>query len=355
MRRLALACALAAVACGGAARGAPLSPKQRAALAAAIKALGRGKPPDKKRPHDLPLGVTLAPERFSELVDRLNDSDLERLIERLKSVYPDESGRAVGPLEPADPSAPAAATAIGASVGALVPANRIFGIGGGRYELIGTSYAQRYNTCAEVPYGDQEVIASCTTFLVGPGRILTAGHCVPSDAAEVPPFLAANRIVFGYRKEGASVRTTVDGADVYRITGVAARATAEGEDWAILDLDRAATGRAPLARAGAAAVERKQKLFALGYPDGLPLKVALGFVLAPAPEAPSFVAALDTFHGNSGSPVIDLASGRVLGVLVRGAEDLIRDPARNCNHFFVCGADGACDGESVMRISRIPQ
>lgn len=331
-----------------------LRPGERAALASAITEMS------KRRHAGLDVRIhhlaNSSPEQMHKLVKQLNDSDSLRW--RTESVYPDEQGRALGPIEASDVAAPQQAAALRGAVGALAPADRLYSLGGQGFALIGPTFGQRHTTCAEVPFSDQTIIADCTVFLVDRDHVLTAGHCVPTTAADLPYFLESHRVVFGYEQTpGEPVRAVQERRDVHRVLEVSSRGTSPGQDWAILRLDSPAAGRTPLVRAGASALElhRKQKIFAIGHPNGLPLKVSLGYVIEkPEPDALTFLAAIDTFHGNSGSPVIDLVSGTVLGVLVEGADDFVPDPARGCEHLLVCGVNGECMGESVLRIGRIP-
>ena len=59
----------------------------------------------------------------------------------------------------------------------------------------------------------------------------------------------------------------------------------------------------------------------IGYPSGLPVKIAFGDeTVLMRKEGPWLIANLDTYGGNSGSPVFN-AQGEVEGILVRGAVD----------------------------------
>ena len=62
--------------------------------------------------------------------------------------------------------------------------------------------------------------------------------------------------------------------------------------------------------------------------------------------APFFVANLDTYGGNSGSPVFNAASYKVEGILVRGENDFVTNGT--CYVSLVCPTTG-CRGEDVTR------
>ena len=88
----------------------------------------------------------------------------------------------------------------------------------------------------------------------------------------------------------------------------------------------------------------------IGHPVGLPAKVAGGAIVRDNTPNPFFVANLDTYGGNSGSPVFNSRTHRVEGILVRGERDFV---ARgNCTVSFVCPTTG-CRGEDVTRITKL--
>ena len=55
-----------------------------------------------------------------------------------------------------------------------------------------------------------------------------------------------------------------------------------------------------------------------GHPFGLPMKITNEGLMRDNTPVSHFVAFLDTYPGNSGSPVVDPRSGLVEGVLVEG-------------------------------------
>jgi Peptidase S46 len=59
-----------------------------------------------------------------------------------------------------------------------------------------------------------------------------------------------------------------------------------------------------------------------------------------------FVANLDTYGGNSGSPVVDQHTHVVEGILVNGEDDFVQYDG--CNVSVVC-PDAGCQGEAVTR------
>jgi hypothetical protein len=65
------------------------------------------------------------------------------------------------------------------------------------------------------------------------------------------------------------------------------------------------------------------------------------------------VANLDTYGGNSGSPVFNHRTGEVEGILVRGENDYVYDPGQGCQVSNRCASD-VCRGEDVTYITNVP-
>jgi hypothetical protein len=176
--------------------------------------------------------------------------------------------------------------------------------------------------------------------------VLTAGHCVTEAR------LADIRFVFGF--EAGRLDRPFPPSAVFAGKRVLARRYEQaGEDWAVVQLDRPAPGVAPLDHDAEADVAPGADVYAIGCPAGLPLKYAgAAQVWRSDPAEPYFVASLDTFAGNSGSPVFSGATHHVVGILVRGADDFVKRDS-GCSVALRC-SDSACQGEEVMRLARIP-
>lgn len=210
-------------------------------------------------------------------------------------------------------------------------------------------------------FSDQPAAAFCTGFLVGPDLIATAGHCVkdhpawdtsaPADHAAAcqqnlrqGAFCENTRVIFGFRKElGGQLRRSAPPEDVYKCVRVISHSLSGGPDYALIKLDRPVRGRRPLAvNRSNAGLGQRTPLFVIGHPSGLPLKIAADAVVISSgvdvyvhrngmsrkwsDNGYSFVTNLDTFHGNSGSPVFNLNTLLVEGILVKGDNDYVPAP-----------------------------
>ena len=121
-------------------------------------------------------------------------------------------------------------------------------------------------------------------------------------------------------------------------------------DWAVVRLDRRVTGHRPAPVRRRRRVGQGAKVHVIGHPVGLPAKVAGGAIVRDNTPSPFFVANLDTYGGNSGSPVFNSRTHRVEGILVRGERDFVS--RGNCTVSFVCPTTG-CRGEDVTRITKL--
>jgi V8-like Glu-specific endopeptidase len=128
-------------------------------------------------------------------------------------------------------------------------------------------------------------------------------------------------------------------------------------DWAVVQVDREIKAPQVTVRTAATpALAKGTGVTVIGYPIGLPLKVA-GNAQVRDLDSKNFVANLDTYGGNSGSAVFNterLAKGELLveGILVSGAQDFLTLLNNTCYVSQQCSNAG-CSGERVTRISEI--
>ena len=162
----------------------------------------------------------------------------------------------------------------------------------------------------------------CSGFMVGDDLIATAGHCGETDAA-----IQDTAYIFGFDTSDAtdSGRTVFDANQVYFGKDLVAHDLSDTGDYAVVRLDRAITAPGakalPVRQSGEPAP--RDNLGVIGYPSGLPVKIAYGDETElKSKSGPWLFANLDTYGGNSGSPVFNTA-GEVEGILVRGAQDYV--------------------------------
>lgn len=210
-------------------------------------------------------------------------------------------------------------------------------------EALGTRYTE---LCRKERFIDQPVGGQATGFLVADDVIATAGHVVDDTT------VGGTRFVFGFRMiDATNARTTVPNGEVYSGMSIIDRmCSTSGADWALVRLDRKATGHyvARLRKSGT--IADKQGVYVIGHPLDLPLKYAGSANVRDNTPSTHFVANLDTYGGNSGSPVFNADTHEVEGILVRGEADFVYDDDAPCQVSLVC-PDTGCRGQDCTRVS----
>ncbi len=213
--------------------------------------------------------------------------------------------------------------ALAGSVCALLSKYDLAPVSGGGWHINVSAYEyDGLPPCSGEPFANQPTAAFCTGFLVGPDIVATAGHCYDSgDYSGV-------RFVFGFEMKDADT-PNLDVSDDQVYTGVALLGhqldDATALDYSVIRLDRPVTapGAVPLPIRRTGIVPVSAAVGVIGHPSGLPEKIAFGATTHVTQNSATgyFVANLDTYGGNSGSPVFNAATGVVEGILVRGNND----------------------------------
>jgi V8-like Glu-specific endopeptidase len=251
------------------------------------------------------------------------------------------------------------------SVVSLWPSKQVKAVDGG-FSLATIGFGAALKLCPGEKFAEQPIGAFCSGTLVGPDLIMTAGHCITDEKS-----CADARFVFGFNidQAGGKARTTVPSKDVYTCKSIVKRALDKqpsglfgtgiaiigallnkqsGPDFALIQLDRKVEGRKPLpVNRGEAA--KGDRIFVIGHPVGLPVKVAGNASVRDTSFKSFFLTDLDTFGGNSGSAVFNASTGKIEGILVRGAQDFTDTPAGCKVQTRVGQGDGK--GEAVTKIS----
>lgn len=213
------------------------------------------------------------------------------------------------------------------------------------YQVTGTTLKDR-GACSKERFSDQLSVAKCSGFLVGPKTLVTAGHCVKSNTT-----CPTGKWVFDYRMSAAAGPISIPKSSVYSCKKILSRTLnpLTKMDFAVIELDRSVTDRTPLSFRKTGNVAEGDSIAVIGHPVGLPTKIADNAKVRSIKDN-FFVTNLDTYHGNSGSPVLSTRTGMVEGILVRGDSDFVKE--RSCNVSKVCGPEG-CRGEDVTHITAV--
>lgn len=292
---------------------------------------------------DRSLFELLRPSSSAEIFDALRS--------RQESIYGNDNRRDLFLLSTMPTTATAATvTASARGVVAVFHQAQIRPDGPDTSKLITLQYGSSYNLCECEPFRNQPTGAWCTGFLVSRQIIATAGHSLG------PTTLDKFRFVFGFEMLDVDTARIIVGNDqIYR--GVKflgwSRPPADA-DWALIELDRPVPDHEPLPVRRNGEVALNQAVHVFGHPKGLPLKFSDSAVVRDNTRENYFVANLDTYTGNSGSPVLNDDEHFVEGILVRGMRDFIF--VDGCLKSLVCpmvGGGPECIGEFCMRITKL--
>lgn len=213
--------------------------------------------------------------------------------------------------------------------------------------------------CPGLKFGDQKAGALCSGSFVGEDLVLTAGHCL----IDLPEYGCAHtKIAFGYdlAKDGTTP-DKIPAAEVYSCKEVLARyvdteldsQNPKGGDYALIRLDREVHGRKPLKINMKGEIKTRTPLFLMGHPNGQPFKMAGNASVRNTDQKDGyFMADLDAFHGNSGSPVFNALTNEIEGILISGDTDFDWQQGQGCFVYHVNPQDGG-RGEDIAKISLV--
>jgi hypothetical protein len=185
------------------------------------------------------------------------------------------------------------------------------------YDYDTLNLQERINACSTERFLKQPTLMSCTGFLVGKDILATAGHCMVNNFD-----CSGNNWIFNFKKGVKKIPAN----NVYKCKKIIAQEQVSipilgTTDYALIQLDREVTDATPLKFRTEGRIKKGTSVAVIGHPLGLPLKIADNAKVR-AVFGKTFKANLDTYGGNSGSPVVDINTGLVEGILVHGAEDL---------------------------------
>lgn len=235
---------------------------------------------------------------------------------------------------------------IAASV-AMVVSVDVLDIGMFKTTIKASSLQETMNMCVSEHFVARPSLPACTAFLVAPNIMATAGHCFVNEDD-----CTSKKIIFDVdaskqSRKGYSVSTK----DVYSCKSIISSEMMDMKDFALIELDRAPKKRVPLKLNLDKKIEDKASVFMIGHPFGLPLTLSRNATVLNNSDTFQFTASLDSFEGNSGSPVINKETLLVEGILVNGQQDLVQDSKLGCYRNVIYSGSG---GEGAFRVSELP-
>lgn len=232
------------------------------------------------------------------------------------------------------------------SVGMLVEIEKLSQISKDFYELdISQNLVNRYQLCPSEPFGNQSVVGTGTVFVFTEKSVLTALHVL-----ERP--LKHYAIVFGFRviPNSNAEEIIINKDDIYYLQSVVKKDT----DLDLVEIKVDRNFNRPVLACEKSDANRKDsdEIYMLGHPLGLPMKLAINANIIENTNPFYFYTSLDSFQGNSGSPVFNSKTNKIIGILVSGEIDFKFNGS--CYYSPLC-AYPYCKGEKVIKIERFTE
>ena len=215
-----------------------------------------------------------------------------------------------------------------------------------RVQINASNLQESRNMCEGERFITSSALPACTGFLVAPNIMASAGHCFQSDDD-----CANKKIIFDvdYNKQNAQ-GYSVSSNNIFSCSRIISAShdssDPSSEDYSLIELDRVPKFRSPLKLNLTKKIADKEKVFMIGHPAGMALMLSPEGSVSMNSNEFQFSTNLDSFEGNSGSPVLNAKTFEVEGILVNGQEDLVLDSELQCYRNAVYDGSG---NEGVFR------
>lgn len=201
------------------------------------------------------------------------------------------------------------------------------------------------NLCSHERFAENLVSApSCTSFLVAEDLLVTAGHCI-EDKKDCKDL----NIVFGVTvAKETSQGFHIANNNIYSCKKVITSSNIKGRDYSLIKLNKKVKARMIYKIGDDSKLTDESSVYMIGHPLGLavtytkPAKVTHHYL------DDFFRAPLNSFSGNSGSPVLNATNDEVVGILTSGQTDFIKND-NQCTRY----ARYSSGGETITRINHL--
>ena len=227
----------------------------------------------------------------------------------------------------------------GKSVGLIVKRDNLYQLSDSIWKLgTGLTLGDKYKLCPGQAFATQPVAGEGTAFIITEKKFMTAAHVLTEPSTNYA-------VVFGFEmiNRTGAYEAYIPASNIYDVSRITLKD--DNSDIAVFETDRQ-INRKPLVISKASVVKGNE-VYMIGYPSGLPQKIAMNASVSDETNFLFFYTTLDAFQGNSGSPVFDFKSHEIIGILVSGGTDYKWNG--NCNTVSVCRIP-YCTGEKAIRI-----
>lgn len=289
------------------------------------------------------------PTHRQDLPEKLRNADFAGLLQELRRRQLAALGHEAGARRDIREVRDEHVLANAASTVAIINGYKLGAQPDGSYRLeFSKTVGEKNNVCDSEPLSRELAASDCSGFLLDERTVVTAGHCILSDAHASKVYF-----VFGYRNGSDGRPPERFGRDdVYSASPRSVRRCNDHEefDWAFITLDRDVRGHPPVSSVRSSGrIEKGTPVYALGHPAGAPLVYSGSAEVRDDSPDGYFVANLDVLGGSSGSIVVNARTHEVEGIL-KGTESIYLTTPEGCRVPGVCN-DLGCRGVRITRMT----
>jgi V8-like Glu-specific endopeptidase len=208
------------------------------------------------------------------------------------------------------------------------------------------SIGEKMNLCNTERFYHQPSEAIGTAFLLDSTHVLTAYHNIKN--------LPNDRLVlvtgYEYLYYSRNLRVKLPKTDIYKIKQV--KLSTSNLDFVTLQLDRPITNRTIPTYDTTGREFSGTSIFTVGYPLGMPLKTISNGRVVKSFDPNHYLVSIDAYRGNSGSPIFDIETGNIIGMLIGGDADIEKNGS--CYTLKNCLVN-TCNREVMIDIRKILQ
>jgi V8-like Glu-specific endopeptidase len=211
------------------------------------------------------------------------------------------------------------------------------------------------NICKSEKFSSNLTINGCTGFLIGDKILVSAGHCFMSDSDCQSKSIIFDDLIIN-EKTNSVISLKKNIFKCSKVISSEFDFDAK-KDFSIIELDRS-TKRSYLSlNNNQENLKLNDSVFMIGHPLGNALMYSKNSAVTENElNSTIFKSAINSFEGNSGSPVFNATTNKVEGILVYGEEDFQFDNKLQCNRLKTYDITKTIDksrSESVFKIENI--
>ncbi len=188
---------------------------------------------------------------------------------------------------------------------------------------------EQYRFCVKENFEEQRLWSNCSGILISKNVVLTAGHCVLSNAD-----CKNLNFVFDFNTDAEIDKIQLDKSRIFKCNRLLYSSkpvpSQQLIDYALVQLDRDVPNVSPIQLSTGQLDEHSEDIMSVGHPLGLPKKILKGFVDSADISNKNinfYKSHMPAYAGLSGSGVYN-SSFDLVGVLVRGDAPMEPDDGR---------------------------